>query len=136
MQNIKNFIMTFGRDFAFVGNQYRVEVLGHVHFIDLLFYNRELSCLVAVELKTGVFKTAYLGQLNGYLNILDDYVRKPNENRSIGILLCKSVDKVYAEYMVRTYENPMGVAAFKTADDMPEKLRKALPNIEELKKLL
>ena len=128
--------MTFGRDFAFVGNQYRVEVLGHVHFIDLLFYNRELSCLVAVELKTGVFKTAYLGQLNGYLNILDDYVRKPNENRSIGILLCKSVDKVYAEYMVRTYENPMGVAAFKTADDMPEKLRKALPNIEELKKLL
>ncbi|HIX02842.1 MAG TPA: DUF1016 family protein [Candidatus Odoribacter faecigallinarum] len=136
MQNIKNFIMTFGRDFAFVGNQYRVEVLGHVHFIDLLFYNRELSCLVAVELKTGVFKTAYLGQLNGYLNILDDYVRKPNENRSIGILLCKNVDKVYAEYMVRTYENPMGVAAFKTADDMPEKLRKALPNIEELKKLL
>ena len=136
VRNIRNFIMTFGRDFAFLGNQYRVEALGHTHIIDLLFYNRELSCLVAVELKTGEFKTSYLGQLNGYLAILDDFVRKPNENRSIGILLCKSVDKAYAEYMVRTYENPMGIATFKTADDMPEKLRKALPDIEELKKLL
>lgn len=136
VQNIKNFIMTFGRDFAFLGNQYRVEAMGHTHLIDLLFYNRELSCLVAVELKTGAFKTSYLGQLNGYLNVLDDYVRKPNENKSIGILLCKSMDKVYAEYMVRTYENPIGVATFKTADDMPEELRKALPDIEELKKLL
>lgn len=136
VQNIRNFIMTFGRDFAFLGNQYRVEALGHTHIIDLLFYNRELSCLVAIELKTGMFKTSYLGQLNGYLSILDDFVRKPNENKSIGILLCKSVDKPYAEYMVRTYENPMGVATFKTADDMPEKLRKALPDIEDLKKLL
>jgi predicted nuclease of restriction endonuclease-like (RecB) superfamily len=136
VQNIRNFIMTFGHDFAFLGNQYRVEALGHTHIIDLLFYNRELSCLVAVELKTGVFKTAYLGQLNGYLTILDDFVRKPNENKSIGILLCKSVDKPYAEYMVRTYDNPMGVATFKTADNMPEKLKKALPDIEELKKLL
>lgn len=136
VQNIKNFIMAFGRDFAFLGNQYRIEALGHTHFIDLLFYHRELSCLVAVELKTGAFKTSYLGQLNAYLNLLDDFVRKPNENKSIGILLCKSVDKTYAEYMVRTYENPMGVATFQTADDMPENLRKALPDIEALKKLL
>ncbi len=136
VHNIKNFIMTFGKDFAFLGNQYRVEAMGHTHIIDLLFYNRELSCLVAVELKTGAFKNSYLGQLNAYLNILDDYVRKPNENKSIGIILCKSVDKTYAEYMIRTYENPMGVATFKTANDMPERLRKALPDIEELKKLL
>ncbi len=136
VQNIRNFIMTFGKDFAFLGNQYRIEAMGHTHYIDLLFYNRELSCLVAVELKTGAFKTAYLGQLNGYLNILDDFVRKPNENRSIGVLLCKSVDKTYAEYMVRTYDNPMGVATYKTADEMPEKLRNSLPDVEELKKLL
>ena len=136
VQNIKRFIMTFGRDFAFLGSQYQVEALGHTHFIDLLFYHRELSCLVAIELKTGSFKNAYLGQLNAYLNILDDFVRKPNENPSIGIILCKDVDKTYAEYMVRTYDKPMGVATFRTSDEMPEPLRKALPNIEELKKLL
>lgn len=136
VRNIKNFIMAFGHDFTFIGNQYRVEAMGHSHYIDLLFYNRELKCLVAVELKTGAFKNAYLGQLNGYLTVLDDFVRKPDENRSIGILLCKSVDKNYAEYMVRSYDSPMGIATFKTADDMPEKLRKALPDIEELKKLL
>ena len=136
VQNIKCFIMTFGRDFAFLGSQYQVEALGHTHFIDLLFYHRELSCLVAIELKTGSFKNAYLGQLNAYLNILDDFVRKPNENPSVGIILCKDVDKTYVEYMVRTYDKPMGVATFRTADEMPEPLRKALPNIEELKKLL
>lgn len=136
VQNIKNFIMTFGRDFTFVGNQFRVEALGHTHIIDLLFFNRELSSLVAIELKTGPFKTAYLGQLNMYLRVLDDYVRKPNENPSIGIVLCKSADKAYVEYAVRDYEKPMGVATYKTASDMPERLRKALPDIEELKKLL
>ena len=136
VQNIKNFIMTFGRDFTFVGNQFRVEALGHTHIIDLLFFNRELSSLVAIELKTGSFKTAYLGQLNMYLSVLDDFVRKPNENPSIGIVLCKSADKAYVEYAVRDYEKPMGVATYKTASDMPERLRKALPDIEELKKLL
>jgi predicted nuclease of restriction endonuclease-like (RecB) superfamily len=136
VQNIKNFIMTFGRDFTFVGNQFRVEALGHTHIIDLLFFNRELSSLVAIELKTGPFKTAYLGQLNMYLRVLDDYVRKPNENQSIGIVLCKSADKAYVEYAVRDYDKPMGVATYKTATDMPERLRKALPDMEELKKLL
>ena len=136
VHNIKNFIMKFGRDFAFLGSQYEVEAMGHKHYIDLLFYNRELACLVAVELKSGDFKNAYLGQLNGYLAILDDFVRKPNENPSVGIVLCKDADKNYAEYMVRTYDKPMGVATFKTTADMPEKFRKALPDIEELKKLL
>lgn len=136
VQNIKNFIMTFGRDFTFVGNQFRVEALGHTHIIDLLFFNRELSSLVAVELKTGPFKTAYLGQLNMYLRVLDDFVRKPKENPSIGIVLCKSADKAYVEYAVRDYDKPMGVAIYKTASDMPERLRNTLPDIEELKKLL
>ena len=136
VQNIKNFIMTFGRDFTFVGNQFRVDALGHTHIIDLLFFNRELASLVAIELKTGPFKPAYLGQLNMYLKVLDDFVRKPNENPSIGIILCKSADKAYVEYAIRDYEKPMGVATFKTASDMPEKLRKALPDVEELRKLL
>lgn len=134
--NIKRFIMTFGQDFTFVGNQYRVEALGQVHIIDLLFFNRELNSLVAMELKGGPFKAVYLGQLNIYLQVLDDFVKKPHENASIGIVLCKDADRTYVEYAVRDYNKPMGVAVYKTLNDMPERLRKALPDVEELRKLL
>lgn len=136
IHNIKKFIMTFGHDFAFVGNQYRMEIYGVEHFPDLVFFNRELNALVIIELKTGEFKTSYLGQLNAYLAIADDKIRKPHENPTIGIVLCRSANKNYAEYMVRQYDKPMGVATYKTSAEMPEKLRKALPSIDELKKLL
>ena len=136
VENIRDFILKFGKDFLFVGNQYRVDVKGHAFIIDLLFYNRELASLVAVELKRGPFKTAYLGQLNGYLTVLDDYVRKPNENPSIGLVLCKSADKAIVEYLIKDYNKPMGVATYRTKEEMPEKFRNALPDIEELKKLL
>lgn len=136
VHNIKKFIMTFGHDFAFVGNQYRMEIYGVEHFPDLVFFNQELNALVVIELKTGEFKTSYLGQLNAYLAIADDKIRKPHENPTIGIVLCKSANKNYAEYMVRQYDKPMGVATYKTSAEMPEKLRKALPSIDELKKLL
>ena len=136
VDNIKKFILKFGKDFLFVGNQYTITVAGHDHRIDLLFYNRDLNCLVAVELKTGAFKQIYLGELNGYLRLLDDYVRKPHENPSIGIVLCKSADKTYVEYMIQDYDKPMGVATFKTLTDMPERFRKALPDIEQLKTLI
>ncbi len=134
--NIKQFIMTFGRDFAFVGNQFRVEVAGRAQFIDLLFFNRELNALVAVELKTGEFKTSYLGQLHLYLQVLEDQYRKPHENAPIGIILCRSADKAFVEYAVRDYNKPMGVAVYRTADEMPERLRKALPPVEEMRKKL
>ena len=136
VDNIRDFILKFGQDFLFYKNQYTVEVKGHTFKIDLLFYNRELGSLVAVELKRGPFKTAYLGQLNSYLTVLDDYVRKPNENPSIGLILCKSADKAIVEYLIKDYNKPMGVATFRTKEDMPEKFRKTLPDIEELKKLL
>ena len=136
VQNIKNFIMTFGRDFAFIGNQYLLEVYGVEHFPDLLFFNRELNCMVCVELKTGTFKSAYLGQLMAYLTILDDKVKKVHENPSIGIVLCKDAKKEYVEYIIRDYNKPMGVATYKTASDMPEPLRRALPNEEQFGKLL
>lgn len=136
VSNIRKFIMTFGRDFAFLGNQYHLEIYGVEHFPDLLFFNRELNSLVVVELKIGAFKDSYLGQLFGYLKILDDKVRKSHENPSVGIILCKEADKAYAEYAVRDYSKPMGVATYKTLADMPDSLREALPDIEELKKLL
>ncbi len=136
VHNIKNFIMTFGHDFTFIGNQYRIDAFGESHYIDLLFFNRELACMVAVELKTGRLKSSYMGQLRDYLALLDDFVKKPHENPSIGIVLCKDVDRTRAQYLIRQYDKPMGVATYKTHQEMPEKLRKALPDIEDLKKLL
>lgn len=136
INNVKNFIMTFGRDFTFVGNQYHLEKFGVEQFPDLLFFNRELSALVCVELKDGPFKTAYLGQLAGYLRILDDEVRKPNENPSIGIILCKSANKRFVEYVIQDYDKPMGVATYKTSADMDDRLKKLLPPVEDLEKLL
>ena len=136
VQNIKNFIMTFGRDFAFIGNQYHLEIYGVEQFPDLLFFNRELNAMVVVELKLVEFKTSYLGQLFGYLQILDDHVRKPHENPSIGIVLCQTANHSYAQYAVRDYTKPMGVATYKTLDDMPEKLRKALPDVNKMIEIL
>lgn len=136
INNVKNFIMTFGKDFTFVGNQYHLEKFGVELFPDLLFFNRELAALVCVELKNGPFKTAYLGQLAGYLRILDDEVRKPNENPSIGIILCKSANKKFVEYVIQDYDKPMGAATYKTSADMNDRLKKLLPSVEELEKLL
>ena len=136
IHNIKKFIMTFGRDFAFVGNQYHLEAFSEDFFPDLLFFNRELNCLVVVELKTGDFKPGYLAQLMTYLRILDDKVRKPHENPSIGIVLCKNANKDFVEYVIQDYAKPMGVATYRLSEDMPAKLREALPDVEDLKKLL
>ena len=136
VNKVKNFIMTIGRDFTFMGNQQLLELYGVEQFPDLLFFNRELNAMVVIELKTGEFKTSYLGQLMGYLTILDEKVRKPHENPSIGIVLCKSANREYVEFMIRDYSKPMGVATYKTADEMPENIRKALPDMEDFKKLL
>ncbi len=136
VRNIKKFIMTFGRDFAYIGNQYHLEIFGEELFPDLLFLNRELNCMVVVELKKGAFKSAYIGQLQTYMKVLDDKVRKPHENPTIGILLCKSSNKAFVEYVIRDYNSPMGVATYKTAEDMSEVMRKALPDIDEMRKLL
>lgn len=136
VRNIKQFIMTFGRDFAFIGNQYHIEIFNEELFPDLLFFNRELNCMVVIELKKGAFKPGYIGQLQTYMRVLDDKVRKPHENPTIGILLCKSANKAFVEYVIRDYNSPMGVSTYKTAADMDERIRQSLPDMEEMKKLL
>lgn len=136
IHNVKNFILTFGKDFAFIRNQYHLDAFGEDQYIDLLFFNRELNCLVAVELKRGKFKTSYLGQLQGYLSVLDGFERKPHENPAIGIILCKDMNKSFVDYVIQDYTRPMGVATYKTSKDMSAELRKALPDIEDLKRLL
>jgi len=136
IENVKKFIMTFGKDFAFLGNQYHLEVYGENFFPDLLFFNRSLNALVVFELKTGDFKSIYLAQLMTYLRILDDKVRKPHENPSIGIVLCRNANKDFVKYVIQDYDKPMGVATFNTSSEMPEELRKALPDVDDLIKLL
>ncbi len=136
IHKIKNFILTFGKDFAFVRNQYHLNAFGEDQYIDLLFFNRGLNCLVAVELKTGKFKTSYLGQLQGYLSVLDGFERKPHENPSIGIIFCKDMNKSFVDYVIQDYTKPMDVAAYKTSKDMSSELRNALPNIDDLRRLL
>ena len=133
VMNIKNFIMTFGKSFTYKGHQVHYDKFGHDHWIDLLFYNRELQALVVVELKKGQFKPSYLGQLAAYLRILDDDEKLPNENPSVGIILCKKADRAYVEYVLQDYVKPMGVATYK---HMQERLRELLPPEEEMKRLM
>jgi predicted nuclease of restriction endonuclease-like (RecB) superfamily len=136
ISNIKQFILSFGNKFCFMGNQYRVVVDEKEYFIDLLFFNRELHCLVAVELKRGEFKPSQLGQLFFYLSALDEYVKQEDENPSIGIILCKEASRNTVEFAVRDYTKPMGVATYRTRNEMPEEWQKALPDADEMMKLL
>lgn len=136
VQNIKNFIMAFGPEFTFMGNQYRIEVAGQEFFIDLLFFSRRLRCLVAFELKRGEFKPEYTGKMNFYLAALDKYVRLPDENPSIGMILCKNKNEEIVELSFSDTSKPMGVSTYRTSNELPERLREALPDIEDLKKLL
>jgi len=135
VHNVKNFIMTFGRGFTFSGSQVHFDKLGHDHWIDLLFFNRDLNRTVVFELKNGGFKVAYLAQLSAYLRILNDDDRRDHEEAPIGIILCKEADKDYAGYIMQDFRQPMGVATYKTADEMDPELLKALPPKEELQRV-
>lgn len=105
-------------------------------YVDLLFFNRDFNCLVAVELKRGPFKTAYLGQLSGYLRVLNDFERREHENPSIGLVLCKDMNRAFVDYIIQDYNKPMGVATYRTSADMSSELLDALPSIDGLKALL
>jgi len=134
--DIKSFIMAFGDGFIHMGSQYRIAVEGQEFFLDLLFYSRNLNCLVDFELKRGVFKPSYLGQLNFYLSALDDYVKKPHENNSIGLLLCKKANRAIVELAVRDFNKPMGVATYRLGKDIPEQYQSLIPIIDGVQKII
>ena len=113
INNLKNFILEVGKAFTFIGDEYRIQVGKHDFYIDLLFYNRELSCLVAFELKLGEFKAEYLGKMNLYLKALDRDVRKENENPSVGVILCSSKDKDIVEYSLDSNMTQTMIAEYK-----------------------
>lgn len=134
--NIRNFILQMGKGFCFIGNQYRLEVDGDEFFIDLLFFNRHLQCLVAFELKKGKFKPADAGQLNFYLNVLDEKVKLQQENSSIGIVLCKEKNNTVVEFAIKSFDKAMGVATYKTSKQTPVQMKGIMPDTDELGKLL
>ena len=113
IHNLKNFILEIGKDFSFVGEEYRLQVGGHDYYIDLLFYHRGLSCLVAFELKIDEFKPEYIGKMNLYLEALDREVKKPNENPSVGVILCAKKDDEVVEYALSRSLSPTMVSEYK-----------------------
>lgn len=128
--NIRNFLLSLGPEFCFMGEQFRLVVEGEEQFVDLLFYNRALRCLIAIELKGGKFKPAYLGQLNFYLSALDDKVRRADENPSIGLVLCREANRPFVEMAVRDMSKPMGVAVFRSDRRVPRAYRSLRPMLE------
>lgn len=113
LENLKNFILEIGKDFSFIGNEYRVQVGNHDYYIDLLFYHRGLSCLVAFELKIGEFKPEYIGKMNLYLEVLDREVKKKTENPSVGVILCASKDDEVVEFALSRSLSPTMVSEYK-----------------------
>jgi predicted nuclease of restriction endonuclease-like (RecB) superfamily len=132
--NIAKTIMELGTGFAFVGNQYHFEVSGKDYYIDLLFYNTKLRCYVVIELKHTDFKPEYAGKLNFYLSAIDDILKHETDNPSIGIMLCKTRDKLTAEYALKDINKPIGVSEYRLSDFVPAELADTLPSAEDIEK--
>ncbi len=132
VKHITHFLLELGAGFAFVGRQVNLEVGGDDFFIDLLFYHLKLRCYVVIELKADKFKPEHLGQLGFYLTAVDRQVKAEQDNPSIGLLLCKSKNKVVAEYALGDKTQPMGIAEYKLLESLPEQMQTSLPSIEQI----
>ncbi len=136
LQKIKDFMLELGYGFAFLGSQYKIRLGENEYFIDLLFSHRSLQCLVAIELKITKFIPEYAGKMNFYLEVLDDTVKLPHENPSIGIILCAEKDNLEVEYSLRSQNKPIGVAEYILYKELPEELSNKLPSSKDLKTYL
>ena len=136
IDNIKQFLLELGYGFSFIGNQYKLVLGENEYFIDLLFFHRKLNALVAVELKIGKFQPEYAGKMNFYLNLLNDTVKMPHENPSIGIILCTDKDKLEVEYALQNVVQPMGISTYTVQETFPKEWNKSLPTKEELEQKL
>ena len=134
VRDVTKFLLELGTGFAFLGNQYHLNVGGDDFYIDLLFYNLNLRCYVVIELKAGEFKPEYAGQLNFYLSAVDGILKQEQDNPSIGLLLCKSKNDLVAEYSLKDMSKPIGVSAYQATSNLPEELGKQLPSIEDIQK--
>ena len=134
VHDVTKLLLELGTGFAFLGNQYCINVGGDDFYIDLLFYNLNLRCYVVIELKTGDFKPEYAGQLNFYLSAVDGILKKEQDNPSIGLLLCKSKNDLVAEYSLKDMSKPIGVSEYQITSNLPIELEKQLPSVEDIQK--
>lgn len=125
-------MLELGEGFAFLGRQYHLQVEDQDFYIDLLFYHIKLRSFLVVELKSGKFKPEYAGKMNFYLSAVDDLLRQPGDNPSIGLILCRSKVGVLAEYALRDMTKPIGLAEYKLTEGLPKEIKTLLPTIEEL----
>ncbi|XJO34277.1 PDDEXK nuclease domain-containing protein [Rickettsia rickettsii] len=136
IDNIKNFLLELGQGFAFVGNQYHIELEGEDYYLDLVFYHIKLKCYVCfIELKTGKFKPEYAGTLNFYLNLMERTIKDNSDNPTIGLILCEEKQGITVEYAIEGIQKPIGVSQFKLTATLPKKLEKFLPTPQDLAKL-
>jgi predicted nuclease of restriction endonuclease-like (RecB) superfamily len=136
MSRIRDFILELGYGFTFVGRQYRVTVGDSDFWVDLLFYHRQLQCLVAIDLKVRKFIPEYVGKMNFYLEVLDDTLKLPHENPSIGMILCKDKDDLIVEYSLKSTTRPLGVASYRLFEELPADVKDRLPTPEQLREQL
>jgi len=136
MKNIRSFLIEMGGDFSFLGNQYHLDVADDDYYIDILLYHRRMKCLVAIELKAVGFKPEHAGKMQFYLTALDETVKQPDENPSIGIIVCKSKNRTKVEYTLRSTNKPIGVATYSHYDKLPEGLRSLLPSPEKIAEIV
>lgn len=134
VKDVTKLLLELGTGFAFLGNQYHLNVGGDDFYIDLLFYNLNLRCYVVIELKTGEFKPEYAGQLNFYLSAVDGILKKEQDNPSIGLLLCKSKNDLVAEYSLKDMSKPIGVSSYRVTSDLPKELEHQFPSLEDIQK--
>jgi hypothetical protein len=132
LAHLRNFLLELGVGFAFVANQYRLEVGGSDFFIDLLFYHLKLRCFVVIDLKAEAFEPEFAGKINFYLAAVDDLLRNPDDQPSIGLIICKTEDQIVAEYALRNSTTPISISEYKLAKSLPADLKGSLPTIEGL----
>ncbi|MGE3801809.1 MAG: PDDEXK nuclease domain-containing protein [Candidatus Kapaibacterium sp.] len=136
IERLQDFILELGYGFCFIGRQHRITLGSKEYFIDLLFYHRFLKCLVAFELKVGTFEPEYAGKMDFYLNVLNETERAPEDNPSIGIILCAEADDLEVEFALKSKTNPIGVAEYQLKSELPNELQGKLPTAGELTKAL
>lgn len=134
VKDVTKLLLELGTGFAFLGNQYHLNVGGDDFYIDLLFYNLNLRCYVVVELKSGDFKPEYAGQLNFYLSAVDGILKRETDNPSIGLLLCKSKNNLVAEYSLKDMSKPIGIREYKITSSLPKEFENQLPSVEDIQK--
>ena len=130
--HLRDFLLELGVGFAFVASQYRLDVGGNDFFVDLLFYHLKLRCYVVIDLKVKAFEPEFVGKMNFYLSAVDDLLRHPDDKPSVGLIICKTKDRIVAEYALRNTNTPIGISEYKLAESLPDDLKGSLPTIEEL----